>query len=124
MEEIRDREGMFFVDSYTTHESVAMQLAAELGVAAARRHVFLDNERSAEALAKQFERLTELARQHGVAVAIGHPYPETLAFLERVLADLDENMIELIPVSKALNSLNQQAQTSSNETAWGFNGPK
>ncbi len=124
MEEIRDREGMFFVDSYTTHESVAMQLAAELGVAAARRHVFLDNERSAEALAKQFERLMELAHQHGVAVAIGHPYPETLAFLERVLADLDETMIELIPVSEALNSLNQQARTNSNEAARGVNGPK
>jgi hypothetical protein len=75
-------------------------------------------------MAKQFERLTELAHRHGVAVAIGHPYPETLDFLERVLADLDEKMIELIPVSKALNSLNQQAQTSSNEAAWRFNGPK
>ena len=124
MEEIRDREGMFFVDSFTTPASVALQLAAELGVATARRHVFLDNERSAEAMAKQFERLTELAHRHGVAVAIGHPYPETLEFLERALADLDEKMIELIPVSKALNSLNQQAQTSSNEAAWRFNGPK
>ncbi len=124
MEEIRDREGMFFVDSFTTHASVALQLAAEFGVAAARRHVFLDNERSPEAMAKQFKRLTELAQRHGVAVAIGHPYPETLDFLERVLADLDEKTIELIPVSEALNSLNQQAQTSSNEAAWGFNGPK
>ncbi len=124
MEEIRDREGMFFVDSYTTHESVAMQLAAELGVAAARRHVFLDNERSAEALAKQFERLTGLARQYGVAVAIGHPYPETLAFLERKLADLDEDLIELIPVSKALISLNQQARTNSNDAAMAITGPK
>ena len=30
MEEIAARDGMFFVDSYTTNESVAMQIAAEL----------------------------------------------------------------------------------------------
>ncbi len=124
MEEIRAREGMFFVDSYTTHESVAMQLAAEFGVAAARRHVFLDNDRSAEALAEQFERLTRLARRQGVAVAIAHPYPETLEFLERKLADLDEELFELIPVSKALNSLNQQGQINSNDAIREISGPR
>ena len=124
MEEIRDREGMFFVDSYTTHESVAMQLAAELGVAAARRHVFLDNDRSAEALAEQFERLTRLARRQGVVVVIAHPYPETLEFLERKLADLDEELFELIPVSKALNSLNQQGQINSNDAIREISGPR
>jgi len=124
MEEIRDREGMFFVDSYTTHESIAMQLAAEFGVAAVRRHVFLDNDRSAEALAQQFERLTRLARQQGVAVAIAHPYPETLEFLERKLADLDEELFELIPVSKALNSLNQQVQINSNDAIREISGPR
>ena len=45
MEEIAAREGMFFVDSYTTHESVAIQMAAESGIAATRRNVFLDNDR-------------------------------------------------------------------------------
>ena len=94
---------MFFVDSFTTHESIAMQIAAESGVAAARRHVFLDNDRSPGALRKEFDRLTALARSKGVAVAIGHPYPETLQFLERELLELDSSTIMLIPVSQALN---------------------
>jgi polysaccharide deacetylase 2 family uncharacterized protein YibQ len=63
MEEIAAHDGMFFVDSFTTKESVALQIASESGIAATRRHVFLDNDRSPQALRKQFDRLTALARQ-------------------------------------------------------------
>ena len=103
MHEISARDGMFFLDSFTTHQSVAMQVAAEAGVAATRRHVFLDNDRSPAAIGREFERLTRLANQNGVAVGIGHPYPETLAFLERRLAELEKYAVELIPISKAIN---------------------
>jgi polysaccharide deacetylase 2 family uncharacterized protein YibQ len=109
MEEIAAHDGMFFVDSFTTHESVALQIASESGVAATRRHIFLDNDRSPAALRKAFDRLTELARQKGVAVAIGHPYPETLEFLERELLELDSGTIMLIPVSQALNFVEPDA---------------
>lgn len=103
MEEIAARDGMFFVDSYTTPQSVAMQLATERGVATTRRHVFLDNDRSADAIGREFARLTELARRDGLAIAIGHPYPETLTFLEAKLADLDADQVRLIPVSEAVH---------------------
>ena len=103
MEEIAARDGMFFIDSFTTKESVALQIASESGIAATRRHVFLDNDRSPQALRKQFDRLTALARQKGIAVAIGHPYPETMEFLERELRELDNSTIMLIPVSEAVN---------------------
>lgn len=103
MEEIAAHEGMFFIDSFTTPDSVALQIAFESGIAATRRHVFLDNDRSPAALRKEFDRLTALARRDGVAVAIGHPYPETLEFLERELRDWDSTAIMLIPVSQALN---------------------
>jgi len=107
MEEIRARDGLFFIDSYTTHESVALQLAAEAGVTAVKRDVFLDNDRTPGALAREFQRLIKLARQQGVAVAIGHPYPETLEFLERELCELDDD-VELTPVSEVMNGLVQR----------------
>lgn len=103
MEEISAHDGMFFIDSYTTPQSVAMQIAAEQGIAAARRHVFLDNDRSAAAIGHAFTSLVERARRDGLAVGIGHPYPETLAFLEARLAELDVDEVELIPVSEAVN---------------------
>lgn len=104
MQEIRLHEGLFFIDSYTHHKSVALRIAKEFGVAAVRRDVFLDSDRSAAALAREFDRLKTLALENGVAVGIGHPYPETLDFLERELRALDGEMFELIPISEALHS--------------------
>ena len=111
MEEIAARDGMFFLDSYTTHQSVAMQIAAERGVATSRRHVFLDNDRSAEAINREFARLTELARRDGLAIAIGHPYPETLTFLEAKLANLEADRVTLIPVSQAVHFVEPDANS-------------
>lgn len=102
MDEIRAREGLFFVDSYTTAESVAMQIASEAGVEAVRRDVFLDPDRTPETVARQFERMKVLARKRGVVVAIGHPYGATLELLERELPKLREQGIELVTISELI----------------------
>ena len=100
MEEIHDRENLFFIDSYTHHESVALQIAYETGVSAAKRDVFLDPDRSPQTVAREFERMKTLARQRGQVVAIGHPYPSTLELLERELPRLLEEGFELVSVSE------------------------
>lgn len=100
MEEIRARNCLFFVDSYTTAESVAIQIATETGVQAARRDVFLDPDRSPETVARQFERMKRLAKKRGFVVAIGHPYESTLALLERELPKLSEQGIQLVTISE------------------------
>jgi len=99
MAEISRRDGMFFVDSYTTHESVALQIARELGVAATRRDVFLDHDGRRETVRRELQRLKRLARERGQAVAIGHPYPETLEVLEEELPNLAEEGFELVSIS-------------------------
>lgn len=103
MEDMQGRDGLFFVDSYTTHQSVALQIASETGVPAIRRDVFLDADPAPETVAREFERLKALARERGLAVAIGHPYPGTLEFLERAIPQLAEDGIELVPVSELIN---------------------
>lgn len=103
MEELRARDSLFFVDSYTTHHSIALQLAEEAGVKAARRDVFLDSDRRPVAVAGEFARLLKLARQHGSAIAIGHPYPETLGFLEDALPRLAAEGIDLVKLSELLS---------------------
>lgn len=112
MQEIRTRDGLFFIDSYTTHASIALKMASEAGVVATRRDVFLDNDRSEQAMEGQFERLTALARRRGVAVGIGHPYPETLAFLERRLLLLGQESVELITLRDALTFLEPDSARS------------
>ncbi len=99
MEEIRARQDLFFIDSFTTPGSVALQMAREAGVAATRRDVFLDDDPSPEAIAREFERMKRLAKRRGTVIAIGHPHRSTLALLERELPGLAEEGIELVPIS-------------------------
>ena len=100
MEEIKAREDLYFVDSYTTHHSVALRIAAETGVQAVKRDVFLDPEPTAETVAREFERMKRLAIRRGHVVAIGHPYPATLEMLEQELPRLEEEGFELVRVSE------------------------
>jgi len=100
MEDILAADGLFFVDSYTTHESVALQVASEEGVPAIKRDVFLDTD--PHKLADEFARLKRLARERGLAVGIGHPYPATLAFLEHEIPQLVEEGIQLVPLRELI----------------------
>ncbi|QHI70710.1 divergent polysaccharide deacetylase family protein [Tichowtungia aerotolerans] len=69
---------LFFVDSVTTPASIATQAALEHGVPTAQQHVFLDNDRSEEAITRQFERGMRIAKDKGFVVMIGHASsPET-----------------------------------------------
>ena len=102
MEEIRERDALFFIDSYTHHESVALQIARENGIEALKRDVFLDPDPSPEAVAREFERMKTLARKRGRVLAIGHPYPATLDLLEQELPRLADEGFELVRVSELL----------------------
>jgi polysaccharide deacetylase 2 family uncharacterized protein YibQ len=100
MEEISQRGKLLFVDSYTTHESVALKLAREAGVPAVRRDVFLDPDKAPGTVEREFARLKRLARQRGFAVGIGHPYPQTLSLLEDELPKLEDEGFELVSISR------------------------
>jgi len=104
MEEIHSRENLFFVDSFTTHESVAVQIASETGVEARKRDVFLDPDREPETVAREFERMKRLAHKRGSVVVIGHPYPATLALLERELPKLADDGYELVTISELVRA--------------------
>lgn len=100
MDEIRARDNLFFVDSYTTHESVALRIASESGVDARKRDVFLDPDRQPDTVAREFERMKRLAHKRGSVVAIGHPYTATLELLERELPKLEDEGFELVTISE------------------------
>ena len=110
MEDIlAQEESLFFIDSYTTHHSVALTIAGEHGVPALKRDVFLDNQRDRESIANEFERLKRIAREKGAAVAIGHPFPETLEFLEAALPELAAEGIALVPVTALVETIHPRA---------------
>ncbi len=76
---------LFFVDSRTTKETVAYDVAKELGLSSASRKVFLDDDKSFPEIEKQWNRAVALAKKDGEAIAIGHIYPETVEALEKLI---------------------------------------
>ena len=102
MRAIATRPSLYFIDSRTTKESVAAEIATEHGVPNLSRNVFLDPNASLAALKTQFERLIEIANKRGFAIAIAHPHPRTLQFLKEHLADLKKHGISVVPVSELL----------------------
>lgn len=99
MQALRRHGGLYFVDSRTTAETVAETLAWQQELAATRRQVFLDDARGPAAVHREWQRLLQLARRQGSALAIGHPYPETLALLRSEIPRLQAQGIRLVAPS-------------------------
>ncbi len=96
------RRQLYFVDSRTSPRSVAASIALDWGVPHLSRQVFLDHDRGEAAVAERFDDLMRIAQREGFAVAIGHPYPETLALLRERLPALEREGVQLMLVSEAL----------------------
>jgi polysaccharide deacetylase 2 family uncharacterized protein YibQ len=97
MDELRKRH-LFYIDSRTTHQTVAFDLARKMGVPAAERGVFLDNDLSPKGINFQMERLLGIARHSGAAIGIAHPHKETLQVLKGFLQRL-KSKVDVVPVS-------------------------
>lgn len=96
-----EANNLFFVDSRTTRFSKATLIAKQHGVKAASRHVFLDHIQDPAFLERQFELALKRATRFKKAILIAHPYPVTLEFLHKKLAQLPSH-VELITVSEYL----------------------
>ncbi len=96
--------GLFFVDSRTTAETVALDTATRIGVPSLRRDVFLDHDLDPSAMTHHFERAVTIARTKGHAVVIAHPHDESLAFLERSLPALAARGVAQTRVAELVSS--------------------
>ena len=102
LEEVKKR-GLYFVDSYTSDKSVALEVAEDLGLRTASRQVFLDSgpERTdPDYIRSQMEKLAELARKKGKAIAIGHPKYLTLKVLREMMPKLAKGGIQFVTASE------------------------
>lgn len=102
MQVVAERQ-LYFIDSKTTGKSVVSATTHKYGVKSRSRDVFLDNDKSYKALDRQFNQLIQLAKLHGHAVAIGHPYPETYRYLKKNLPRLAQQGIKVVPASALLD---------------------
>lgn len=90
-------KNLFFLDSRTTPQTVAFRAARAAGLPALERDVFLDDVAEIGPILKQLSELEARAKKRGFAVAIGHPYPATIAALEQGIPQLIDDGIEIVP---------------------------
>ncbi|MBS3804264.1 MAG: divergent polysaccharide deacetylase family protein [Oleiphilaceae bacterium] len=93
------RYPLYFVDSRTIAASIAGKTAAAHQIPTLTRDVFLDHEQTEDYVDAQFKELIKRARKNGTAIAIGHPHPVTVDYLQKVLPTLDEQGIAVATVS-------------------------
>jgi hypothetical protein len=84
--------GLFFLDSRTSRNSVGVFMAKKMAVQTAKRDVFLDNVRDPQKIIIQLRKLVDVARRQGFAIAIGHPYPETLQALKEYKREISQRV--------------------------------
>ncbi len=78
---------LYFLDSRTSPRSVAYAQALDAGLNSISRDIFLDNEPNPESIRLQYDIWLTKARALGSAIAIGHPYPNTIAVLRESLGE-------------------------------------
>ena len=114
MDELSRHGGLYFIDSKTTSKSIADKIAVEYKVPNMSRDFFLDPDHKKNTLRQQFDRFIRKVNRRGFALAIAHPYPETIAFLKAHLNELEEQGITLIPVSELVHTANQRNRKREN----------
>jgi uncharacterized protein len=103
MRELKAR-GLFFLDSRTTEKTQVERVAREVGVMTGSRDIFIDDDKSAVAIARQLALIEDFARKNGNVIAIGHPYPETLKALSTWTRTIKERGFRLAPLREVLHA--------------------
>ena len=70
-----------FIDSRTTAKTQAPKVLKNFGLSYVARDVFLDHDMDKKSVIEQIKRAIKIAKNHGTAIAIGHPHKNTIAAL-------------------------------------------
>jgi len=98
LNEVRKR-GLLVLDSRTTSKSLLAAMASDRNIPNMTRDVFLDNKQDVSYILGQLGKLEHMAIRRGNAIAIGHPYAETIQALSLWLPTLTQKGIAVVPLS-------------------------
>jgi uncharacterized protein len=73
-----NRNNLFFLDSYTTTDSIAAKTAEKYGVVFYKRDIFLDNSNEKDKILEEIEKGLKIADSKGMAILIGHVWSPVL----------------------------------------------
>jgi polysaccharide deacetylase 2 family uncharacterized protein YibQ len=90
---------MLFLDSVVVAHSYGYSEARDAGVPAAARDIFIDHSNDPREIRDQLAQIEAMARRRGHVIAIGHPWPHTIAALEEWLPTLNAKGFSMWPLS-------------------------
>lgn len=96
---VRD-QGLFFVDSITTPDSIAYEISKSIGIPSGYRDLFLDHDDDIDMIRGRFRELMDRAIQEGTAIGICHFRPNSAKVLREMLPELRMAGIELVHASE------------------------
>jgi polysaccharide deacetylase 2 family uncharacterized protein YibQ len=100
--EISKDSAILFLDSRTIADTVAPQIARQIGVPIAERDIFLDNEQDRASILAAIEAGCKRAEQNGKAILIGHAWtPRLAAILTELYPQLIQKGYAFATVSRA-----------------------
>jgi polysaccharide deacetylase 2 family uncharacterized protein YibQ len=97
-----NKKELFFIDSRTSPETIALKLAREMGIPSAKRDVFLDNIPTPFAIDARTDELLDLVEKRGWAIGIGHANVETAKALERMAEKASQRNIQWISLESLI----------------------
>ena len=96
------REGLFFIDSLTSHRSCAYLTARRINMTTGRRNAFLDNTRQPANILQRLYHRVDHALFTGAAIGIGHPFPETAMAIRQFCSEIQGTGVNIVPISRVL----------------------
>ena len=93
---------LYFLDSRTSRDSIAYDLAKKMGLRSAFRNVFLDSTVGVNFTRQKITELCRLSQRTGKAIGIGHPFPETLRALKENIGLLEKYKVKAVLVSQVI----------------------
>ena len=76
------------------------------------RDIFLDPDFRPETIRREFTRFINKVNQTGYAIAIAHPHPRTIQFIQDHIDELEGQGIKLVPVSELIANKHIHEETN------------
>ena len=100
--QVLKKEGLYFIDSNTSFQTLGLEMARKVGVASRRNDKFIDREKKIEAIKNAIRLAMRKAKQEGRAVAIGHPHPLTARAIKEMISEIEKEGIRLVFASEVV----------------------
>ena len=98
-------KNLYFIDSRTSANSVAVELARTMGIPSGACNLFIDPDRDGQTgsvaeIKQNFLELVRLAQKQGLAVGIGHPRQATISAIKECLGMISDSGVSFVFASR------------------------